>query len=81
MKKTNFFRELLDPESKVSSKRFAALILLGMFALTTAASVFVDINEAASDLVIAEGIIGAGLLGVNVFETINRKNKQDVESK
>lgn len=70
MKKTNFFRELLDPNSNVSSKRFSGIILLGVFAVASVAAVFVDLDPQALELLKMEGILGASLLGVNAVEKL-----------
>jgi hypothetical protein len=72
--KMKLFKELLDSDSKVSSKRFAGLILLAVFAITTiVASAGVDINSNATELCKTEGILGAALLGVNVFSQLGKK--------
>jgi len=84
-KKTNFFRELVDPTSTVSSKRFAGLILLGLFGVASVASVFIDLDAESLQLIKADGVLGAALLGVNAIESSfingfkNKKEKKDVK--
>ena len=80
MKKKTFFRELLDPDSGVSSKRFSGLILLFMFAIAANMSIFLDLDVEAKELVVTEGIIGAALLGVNVFESVVKAKKKKEEN-
>jgi hypothetical protein len=71
----NFFRELLDPNSKVSSKRFAGLVLIGAFTLASLTSLWVEVDDNALDLLKTGSIVGATLLGVNVVETFTNKKK------
>lgn len=83
MKKINkFFRELLDPDSSISSKRFSGLLLLFMFAIAANTSIFLDLDVEAKELVVTQGIIGAALLGVNALETVQKiKTNKDVKNK
>ena len=73
--KNKFIKALLSPTSDISSKRFSGLMLLGLFGITTLASIFLNINENAQALVTTEGILGAALLGVNVFEKLTPVKK------
>jgi len=73
--KSNFFRVLVDPNSSVSSKRFAGLVLLGLFGFTATLSMFITVDAYAVELIKLEGVLGASLLGVNAFETAMSVNK------
>jgi len=71
-KKQTFFRELLDPNSGVSSKRFSGLVLLGLFAISATLATFLDVAAGSVDLIKAEGYIGAALLGINIISQIKK---------
>ena len=71
----SFFKLLLGADTNVSSKRFAALSLIGLYIVCTIVNA---VTSGAIDMVepwVAKGLYGGiGLLGVNGLETILKGN-------
>lgn len=74
--KSNFFLDLLDSGSNISSKRFAGLFLILIFGVTAIISALgVDIKEQAVDLCKNAGWLGGALLGINGLSQIVEQGK------
>ena len=71
----NFFKALLSADTNVSSKRFAALSLIGLYVVCTIVNAA---TSGAIDMIepwVTKGLYGGiGLLGVNGIETIFKGN-------
>ena len=70
----NFFKSLLTADGEISSKRFAGLVLIGMFIVTTIIEAITgNVSDTAHSLMKTGLYGGLGLLGVNGVETMFKR--------
>ena len=67
----NFFKSLVTADGDISSKRFAGLLLVGLFMVCSIiAAITGDINQSVESLIKTGLYTGSGLLGINVAESM-----------
>lgn len=73
----NFFKSLVTADGEISSKRFAGLMLIGLFMTCSIIAVATgEINESVESLIKTGLYTGAGLLGLGVTEAMLKTVKR-----